>query len=121
MHDDLRARVATDMPRLIDLLGNLVRLPSVSASGFDQANVHRAGATIMGVLEDAGFQNAQLLTVDGGNPAVFAEIPAPEGAPTLLLYSHYDVQPPGPREEWDTDPFEPVRARWPSLRTRRIR
>ncbi len=108
MHDDLRARVATDMPRLIDLLGNLVRLPSVSASGFDQAKVHHAGATIVGMLEDAGFQNAQLLTVDGGNPAVFAEIPAPEGAPTLLLYSHYDVQPPGPREEWDTEPFEPV-------------
>ena len=54
-----------------------------------------------------GLQLRSLLEADGGNPAVFAEIPAPEGAPTLLLYAHYDVQPPGPAVEWETDPFEP--------------
>ena len=69
----------------------------------------RAGAEqILGLLAEAGFSNARLLEADGGNPAVFAEIPAPEGAPTLLLYAHYDVQPPGPAEEWRTDPFDPL-------------
>jgi len=108
MNDDLRANVAADMPRLTRLLGDLVRLPSVSAPGYDKAKVRDTATTIVAMLGEQGFENAQLLEVKGGNPAVFAEIPAPEGAPTLLLYAHYDVQPPGPAAEWETDPFEPV-------------
>jgi acetylornithine deacetylase/succinyl-diaminopimelate desuccinylase-like protein len=108
MSDELRVRVAADMPRLTELLGDLVRLPSVSAPGYDRAAVVDAAVTIVGMLEAAGFQNAQLLEVDGGNPAVFAEIPAPERAPTLLLYAHYDVQPPGPADDWVTGPFQPA-------------
>lgn len=108
MNDDLRATVAADMPRLSQLLGDLVRLPSVSAPGYDQAPVRQAAEIIVGMLDEAGYRNAQLLDIEGGNPAVFAEIPASEGAPTLLLYAHYDVQPPGPAHEWETDPFEPV-------------
>ncbi len=107
MHEDLKAAVAADMPRLKNLLFDLVRLKSVSADGFDPAAVRGAGETIIGYLEEAGFQNAQLLTSTEGHPAVFAEKPAPEGAPTILLYAHYDVQPPGPLEEWDSGPFEP--------------
>jgi acetylornithine deacetylase/succinyl-diaminopimelate desuccinylase-like protein len=108
MHDDLRAGVAADMPRLIELLADLVRLPSVSASGYDQSRVQEAAEAIVAHLDESGFRNAQLLRADGGNPAVFAEIPAPDGAPTLLLYSHYDVQPPGPAAEWHSDPFQAV-------------
>jgi cysteinylglycine-S-conjugate dipeptidase len=108
MNDDLREKVAADVLRLTQLLGDLVRLPSVSAPGYEKATVRQAAETIVAMLDEAGYQGAQLLDVDGGNPAVFAEIPAPEGAPTLLLYAHYDVQPPGPATEWDTDPFEPV-------------
>jgi acetylornithine deacetylase/succinyl-diaminopimelate desuccinylase-like protein len=96
------------MPRLTRLLGDLVRLPSVSAPGYDKAKVRQAATTIVDMLVEQGFENAQLLEVEGGNPAVFAEIPAPDGAPTLLLYAHYDVQPPGPAAEWETEPFEPV-------------
>ncbi len=108
MNDDLRAKVAADLPRLTELLGDLVKLPSVSAPGYDKTKVHEAAETIVGMLERAGFEDAQLLESGGGNPAVFAQIPAPEGAPTLLLYAHYDVQPPGPSSEWSTDPFQPV-------------
>lgn len=108
MYDDLRAAVAADMPRLTGLLSDLVRLPTVSAPGYDQEVVRQAAQTIVSLLDQAGYQNARLLEHEGGNPAVFAEIPGPEGAPTLLLYAHYDVQPPGPAEEWSTDPFEPV-------------
>jgi len=96
------------MPRLTELLGDLVRLPSVSAPGYDQTNVRAAAERIVNILHDSGYQNAQLLEVEHGNPAVFAEIPAPDGAPTLLLYAHYDVQPPGPAAEWETGPFDPV-------------
>lgn len=106
MHDDLRANVAGEMPRLTDLLAGLVALPSVSAPGHDEAKVRTAAEHILGLLQNSGWHNARLLEADGGNPAVFAEIPAPDGAPTLLLYAHYDVQPAGPRDEWDTDPFQ---------------
>ncbi|MGH8873127.1 MAG: M20/M25/M40 family metallo-hydrolase [Acidimicrobiia bacterium] len=108
MYEDLRAGVAADMPRLTQLLGDLVRLPSVSAPGYEKATVHEAAERIVDMLGEYGFESGRLLEADGGNPAVFAEIPAPEGAPTLLLYAHYDVQPPGPASEWETGPFEPV-------------
>ncbi|HEY7468215.1 MAG TPA: M20/M25/M40 family metallo-hydrolase [Acidimicrobiia bacterium] len=108
MSDDLRAAVAAEMPRLQDLLADLVRLRSVSAPGYDKGVVRAAAERIAGMLEEMGYQGTQLLEADGGNPAIFAEIPAPEGAPTLLLYAHYDVQPPGPEAEWETEPFEPV-------------
>ena len=95
------------MPENIELLGDLVRLPTVSATGHDQAKVREGAEKIRAMLAEAGYENARLLEAEGGNPAVFTEIPAPDGAPTLLLYAHYDVQPPGPAVEWDTDPFEP--------------
>ena len=107
MHEDLRAAVAADMPRLQGTLADLVRHPSVSAPGYDPSDVRETANHIVGLLDQAGFSNTQLLDPGFGNPVVFGEIPAPEGAPTLLLYAHYDVQPPGPKEEWDTDPFEP--------------
>ena len=96
------------MPRLKALLADLVRMESVSADGYDPAGVRGAGETIVSMLGEAGYQNARLLESSNGHPAVFAELPAPKGAPTLLLYAHYDVQPPGPIEEWDSGPFEPV-------------
>lgn len=108
MHDDLRSAVTTDMPRLKELLANLIRMESVSADGYDPQVVRAAGETIVGMLDEAGFDNARLLESSHGHPAVFAEKPGPEGAPKVLLYAHYDVQPPGPIEEWETGPFEPV-------------
>lgn len=108
MHDDLQTAVDADMPRLKQLLIDLVRLESVSADGYDPGLVRRSGETILGMLEEAGFENAQLLESSTGRPAVFAERPGPAGAPTVLLYAHYDVQPPGPIAEWESGPFDPV-------------
>lgn len=108
MHEDLRAAVAADMPRLKELLSKLIRLESVSADGFDPGAVRRSGETIVTLLDDLGYKDAQLLESSSGHPAVYAEIPGPEGAPTVLLYAHYDVQPTGPIAEWATGPFEPV-------------
>ncbi|HEX6300157.1 MAG TPA: dipeptidase [Acidimicrobiia bacterium] len=108
MHDDLKSAVAEDMPRLKELLATLIRMKSVSADGYDPARVREAGETIVSMLDEAGFDNARLLESSSGHPAVFAEIPGPEAAPTVLLYAHYDVQPPGPIEEWETGPFDPV-------------
>lgn len=108
MHDDLKSAVAADMPRLKELLSTLVRMKSVSADGYDPAAVRETGESIVAMLTEAGFDNTRLLESSNGHPAVFAEKPGPEGAPKVLLYAHYDVQPPGPIEEWETTPFDPV-------------
>jgi acetylornithine deacetylase/succinyl-diaminopimelate desuccinylase-like protein len=107
MHDDLRAAVAASMPHLKQTLFDLVRMESVSADGHDPAPVRAAAERIRDMIAASGFQNARVLESSKGHPAVFGEIPAPPGAPTFLLYAHYDVQPPGPIEEWETGPFEP--------------
>lgn len=108
MHEDLKRAVSGDMPRLKEVLTDLVRLESVSAHGYDPGKVQQAGEAIVAMLEEAGFENAQLLESSTGRPAVFAERAGPDGAPTLLLYAHYDVQPPGPIDEWESGPFDPV-------------
>lgn len=106
-YNHLREAVDADLPRLRATLEDLVRIPSVSAPGYDRANVRQAADHIVGLLEDGGFQNVRLLEPEDGYPAVFGEIPGPDDAPTVLLYAHYDVQPPGPIGEWETGPFEP--------------
>ena len=108
MHDDLKAAIAADMPRLKEVLSTLIRMPSVSADGFDPNGVRATGEALVEMLDGYGFENTQLLESSNGHPAVFGELPPPKGAPTVLLYAHYDVQPPGPAEEWATPPFEPV-------------
>lgn len=109
----LRARVDEQFPALQADLEALVRIPSVSAAAFDQAHVAASAAATAQLLRDAGLPDVQILSAprpDGtpGAPAVVARRPAPEGAPTVLLYAHHDVQPPGDPATWDTDPFEPT-------------
>jgi len=91
-----------------DDLERLVRIPSISAGGFDPAEVRRSAEASAEVLERAGLGEVRLLEVDDAHPAVFGRLPAPDGAPTVLLYAHHDVQPTGPPELWSSDPFEPA-------------
>jgi acetylornithine deacetylase/succinyl-diaminopimelate desuccinylase-like protein len=105
---ELRERIAADMPRTIAELERLVRIPSMGYPDYDPANVRASAEATREILEDAGVENARLLELDGGHPAVFGELAGPEGAPAVLLYAHHDVQPEGPVDQWDTPPFEPV-------------
>ncbi|MEX0754379.1 MAG: M20/M25/M40 family metallo-hydrolase [Actinomycetota bacterium] len=89
-------------------LERLVRIPSVAFPGFPPEPVRAAAEVTAEVLRDAGLGGAGLLELEGGYPAVFGELPAPPGAPTILLYAHYDVQPAGPEDLWSTPAFEPV-------------
>ncbi len=109
MHDDLAASIDTHFPRLRAVLEDLVRIPSVSAPGYDPQEVRRSADAVAELLRSIGMHNVRLLELPDAHPAVFGEIPAPPGAPTVLLYAHHDVQPPGPSDEWDIDdPFSPV-------------
>ena len=108
MHDDLREAIDTAFPGLRDHLEALIRIPSVSAPDFDPAQVRRSAEATAALLRGAGYPEVRLLEHGDAHPAVFAEIPGPDGAPTFLLYAHHDVQPPGEDDGWTSDPFEPV-------------
>jgi acetylornithine deacetylase/succinyl-diaminopimelate desuccinylase-like protein len=107
MHEDLISAVNADFDRIRSDLESLVRIPSISAADFDPTEVRRSAEAVKGLLQDEGLENVQLLELEGAHPAVFGEIPAPPGAPTVMLYAHHDVQPPGPDDLWDSAPFEP--------------
>ncbi|ROS73032.1 dipeptidase [Cellulomonas sp. PhB143] len=109
----LRTRVAAQFPALREDLEALVRIPSVSNATFDQSVMDRSAQAVADLLRGAGMPDVRVLHATGpdgsrSRPAVVARRPAPQGAPTVLLYAHHDVQPPGDRAHWDSGPFEPV-------------
>jgi acetylornithine deacetylase/succinyl-diaminopimelate desuccinylase-like protein len=107
--------VHAGLPRTIADLSDLVRIPSVSWDGFDPANVAKSATAVKELLEGLEvFESVEIARskLDGsdelGQPAVLASRAARNGRPTILLYAHHDVQPPGKDEEWDSSPFEPT-------------
>jgi len=108
MTTQLDLSIAHDMPRIVAELGDLVRIPSVSAPGYPAAPVEASAARVSELLHASGYETVETLDLPGAHPAVYAESRRRDGAPTVLLYAHHDVQPPGPDEEWSTPPFEPV-------------
>lgn len=105
---DLNAAIAEAMPRTIEDLKALVRIPSVAFDGFDQSHVRRSAEAVAELLREAGLPEVSIESVDGGAPAVLARRPAKLGMPTVMLYAHHDVQPAGDESEWTTPPFEPT-------------
>lgn len=104
---DLAARLREILPDVRRDLENLVRIQSVWADPARRDEVHRSADAVAELLRDAGFAEVQIVS-EGGAPAVIAHHPAPPGAPTVLLYSHHDVQPEGDARQWDSPPFEPT-------------
>jgi acetylornithine deacetylase/succinyl-diaminopimelate desuccinylase-like protein len=97
------------MPTTIDNLKQLVSIPSIATQGYPREQVLEAAHITETQLKAAGFQQVhQLEGLAGGYPAVYGEIDGPPGAPTVLLYAHYDVQPSGQAQGWDSPPFEPT-------------
>lgn len=93
--------------RHIDELKDFLRIPSVSAKSEHRDDMRRAAEWLVDRMLEAGLTTAELIPTPG-HPVVLGEWRGAEGAPTLLVYGHYDVQPPEPLDEWETPPFEPT-------------
>lgn len=101
------AAVPSLMPQLRRDLEALVRIPSVSVPGEVGPELLAAFEATSSLFADAGVAVGRL-DLPGTAPVVVGEIPAPPGAPTVLLYSHYDVVPAGDEAQWNSPPFEPT-------------
>lgn len=104
---DLVQRVRDVLPSVRADLEDLVRIQSVWADPQRRDEVTRSADAVAKLLSEAGFGDVRIVS-EGGAPAVIAHHPAPEGAPTVLLYAHHDVQPEGDPAAWDSSPFEPT-------------
>ncbi len=91
-------------------LVELARIPSVSAPGFDPAEVARSAEAVADLLSRSGMERVEVLTIQDAHPYVVGEwLHAGPDAPTVLVYAHHDVQPPGRESFWRSPPFEPTR------------
>ncbi|HLM69369.1 MAG TPA: dipeptidase, partial [Longimicrobium sp.] len=91
----------------LEELKEWLRIPSVSAKSEHKGDTAQAADWLAGRMREAGLQTVEVIPTEG-HPVVLGEWRgAPEGAPTLLVYGHYDVQPAEPLEEWKSAPFEP--------------
>ncbi len=93
--------------RFLEELLDLLRIPSVSADSKHKEDVKKAAEFVKEKLAAAGADVAKVYPTEG-HPIVYGEKIISNLAPTVLVYGHYDVQPPDPLELWDSPPFEPV-------------
>jgi len=98
--------VAARQAESLEELKEILRIPSVSTDASKKDDIARCASLVRAHLEKAGLQ-AEILPT-GGHPAVYGERLAAPGKPTVLVYGHYDVQPPEPLELWRHGPFEPT-------------
>src|SRR5207247_2720751 len=92
----------------LESLNTFLRIPSVSTLPEHKPDIRRAAEVCLNEARGAALHSGELIETDGRNPLVYAEWLDAPGKPTLLLYGHYDVQPPDPLDEWISPPFEPT-------------
>jgi acetylornithine deacetylase/succinyl-diaminopimelate desuccinylase-like protein len=108
MRNNALAYAQNHTAQALDGLKELLRLPSVSALPEHQSHMQQTAAWLVNRLTAIGLENAQALPT-ASHPVVYADwLKAGPGAPTVLVYGHYDVQPVDPLDEWLTPPFEPT-------------
>lgn len=105
--EQLNTYLEANKKRFVEELFELLRIPSVSADPKYASDVAQAAEYIKTKLESAGADKVEVCPT-GGHPLVYGEKIIDENLPTILIYGHYDVQPPDPIDLWDSPPFEPV-------------
>ena len=103
----MKQYIEQNRERFFDELFSILRIPSISAKQENKPDMVRCANRLKELLLEAGADMADVLPTSG-NPVVFGRKMVDPSYKTVLVYGHYDVQPPEPLEKWKTDPFEPV-------------
>ena len=114
----VEAYLAANADKALAELKAFCTIASVSTDPAYSDGIRAAATFVAERVTRAGFEHVEIVET-GGHPAVFGEIISDPGLPTILVYGHYDVQPPDPLEKWITPPFEPHPQR-PPLCARRV-
>jgi succinyl-diaminopimelate desuccinylase len=104
--DDVKKYIESQREAFANDLAELLRIPSVSADSRQNGQTKRAADWVASQFKSLGLKTETIPTT--GHPLVYAETPPVPGKPIVLVYGHYDVQPPEPLDEWITPPFEPT-------------
>ncbi len=104
---ELNNYIERNKKRFLDELFNLLRIPSISADPDKKTEMQKTAESIKNSLLAAGAQLAEVCETEV-HPVVYAEMNVDDKLPTIIVYGHYDVQPPDPLDLWKSDPFEPV-------------
>jgi acetylornithine deacetylase/succinyl-diaminopimelate desuccinylase-like protein len=107
MLDSVLEYIRAHRQQSLEQLFQLLRIPSISTDPNHTLEVQRCAHTLAEHLHSIGMEHAEVLPTEG-HPAVYADWLHASGAPTVLVYGHYDVQPVDPIAQWDSPPFEPV-------------
>ncbi|MDO4880709.1 MAG: dipeptidase [Capnocytophaga sp.] len=99
--------IETNKERLVNELVELLKIPSISADSAYKGDILKTADAVKIALEKAGCAKVEICKTPG-NPIVYGEKIIDPNLPTVLVYGHYDVQPPDPLELWESKPFEPV-------------
>ena len=103
---EIRNYIQEEMPRIREEWASLIRIPSISCKEEHKSDMLRCAERWRELLLAAGVQHAEVMPSEG-NPMVYGEYHVADGAPTVLVYGHYDVMPAEPLELWKSNPFEP--------------
>ncbi|WP_437397275.1 dipeptidase [Flagellimonas lutimaris] len=104
---DINNYISTNKDRFINELIDLLKIPSISADKAYAKDVIEAAKAVKKSLDDAGCENTEICETKG-YPVVYGDKIIDPNLPTVLVYGHYDVQPPDPMDLWTSPPFEPV-------------
>lgn len=103
----MKQYIEDNRERFFEELFSILRIPSISAKAENRPDMQKCAERLAVLLEEAGADKAVVMPT-AGNPVVYGEKILNPEYKTILVYGHYDVQPPEPLEKWHTDPFEPV-------------
>jgi acetylornithine deacetylase/succinyl-diaminopimelate desuccinylase-like protein len=103
----VEAYLEVNRERRLESFLDFLRIPSVSAEPGHAADCQRAADWLAARLESIGMDHVEA-SETGGHPIVYADWLHADGAPTVVVYGHYDVQPTDPLDEWTSPPFEPA-------------
>lgn len=101
------AYAADHNERFVEELRALLAIPSISTLSAHGPDVLRTAGWLADQLRELRMENVDIMPT-GGYPVVYGDWLHAKGKPTVIVYGHYDVQPPDPLDEWDTPPFEPT-------------